>query len=194
MSIPTKELFMTPETLMLVGTNPTWQEDIRALAPDLGYTVLTGPHSTDEVLAALDAGTFSMLLIEQGHDLSRSPELLAALERAAAPTVQVTTRAECLPAEHITLNRPITQVSLAVAVEKARHGHTLNMALRKARQEIELVNAAFHARFDSSPLGMYRSTLQGRELPAAQLGGAGQRRLYPGGTDPDTQRRAVDVP
>ncbi|GAB1410643.1 hypothetical protein MASR1M90_17970 [Desulfovibrionales bacterium] len=165
---------MASESLLLLGADSAWQFQVQALAPELGYTA-TAPQTDWNTAQSLFAtGPWTMFLVEH-HIWAHSTAMREAVEQADLPVVCVVHENEALPEDQCVLSTPLTLLSLAVAVEKARHTHTLTMKLRKAHQETAAAQAAYNSRFAHSPLGLYRSTVDGRFISinpamAAMLG------------------------
>ena len=164
---------MTAATLLIVEDDGILAANLEILLTGLGYRVL-GPVATGEEAIAL--------LNEQPADL-----VLMDIELAGAlngiETAEALNRDLDLPIVFLTgfshdplldqakivapygyLIKPVPERELAATVAMSLHRHALDRQLSESRKALAASEARYRHLFDNSPLGIFRTTLDGRAL------------------------------
>ncbi|WP_306549331.1 PAS domain S-box protein [Desulfobulbus sp.] len=164
---------MNHATLLIVEDDGILAANLENTVLRLGYAVL-GPVATgEEAIAALDAHQADLVLMDI--------ELAGALN--GIQTAEIITRSRDIPIVFLTgfsqdrlleqakiaapygyLIKPVPERELAATLTMALHRHALDRQLKESREALAQSEARYRNLFEHSPLGIFRSTLDGKVL------------------------------
>jgi PAS domain S-box-containing protein len=164
---------MNHTTLLIVEDDGILAANLEDIVLHLGYAVL-GPVATgEEAIAALDAHQADLVLMDI--------ELAGTLN--GIQTADIITRSRDIPIVFLTgfsqdplleqakiaapygyLIKPVPERELTATLTMALHRHALDRQLKESRQALEQSEARYRNLFEHSPLGIFRSTLDGKAL------------------------------
>ena len=166
---------MTTATVLLVEDDSVSAAHLASLCLQLGYGVL-GPAATGaEALGLLSQQDADLALInialngpnkgvETAAQINRLTDipivfLSATAQDFSRPQARITPSPSCLV-------KPVAKQELAVALAVHLHGQSLSRQLKASQQALQASEAKYRHLFEHSPLGIFRTTIDGRLLMA----------------------------
>ena len=164
---------MSKATILIVEDDAILAMDLQRMLSQQGYTVVGPLASGEEAIAFLLDNQVDLVLmdIELAGTMNglRTAETLH--QTSDIPIVFLTGFSHHLLLEQAKiaapygyLIKPVPERNLAVTLEIALHRHSLDRQLQKSRVELEKSEAKYRQIFENSPLGIFRTTLDGRAL------------------------------
>jgi PAS domain S-box-containing protein len=164
---------MIPPTLLIVEDDGILAANLEAVLTELGYGVL-GPVSTGEAaLALLEQQPADLVLMDIELDGALNGIETAAIitGRSDVPIVFLSGFSQDPLLEQAKsttpygyLIKPVPERELAATVALSLHRHALDRQLRESRAALAQSEARYRHLFEDSPLGIFRTTVEGRPL------------------------------
>ncbi|WP_319586424.1 PAS domain S-box protein [uncultured Desulfobulbus sp.] len=164
---------MTTATLLIVEDDGILAANLEHILTDLGYGVL-GPVATgEEAITLLRDHPADMVLmdIELAGELNGIETAEIINHSSDVPIVFVTgfshdplLEQAKIVAPYGYLIKPVPERELAATVAMSLHRHSLDRQLRESRVALEESEAQYRHLFENSPMGIFRTTLDGKAL------------------------------
>ena len=166
---------MTTATLLIVEDDGILAANLESIVGELGYGVL-GPVATGE--AAIDllrerAADLVLMDIELAGELNGIKTAEQIGQFTDVPVVFLTgfshdplLEQAKTAAPYGYLIKPVPERELAATIAMSLHRHRLDQQLRESQRALEASEARYRHLFEHSPLGIFRSTLDGKLLLA----------------------------
>jgi PAS domain S-box-containing protein len=160
-------------TVLIVENDGDLAIELRDMLSRLGYRAAGLADSGEAAVALLAGKNFDLVLMDM--DLAGSMDSVAAAEAihriANIPIVflagssqgPLLARAR-IAASYGYLIRPVTEQELATTLQIALHRHTLDGKLKENQIALEKSEAKYRNLFENSPLGIFRTSLDGKAL------------------------------
>ena len=164
---------MSKATILMVEDDAILAMDLQRMISQLDYTVVGPLASGEEAIAFLPDNQVDLVLmdIELAGTMNgiRTAETLH--QTSDIPIVFLTgfshdplLEQAKIAAPYGYLIKPVPERELAATLEMALHRHSLDRQLQKSRLDLAKSEEKYRQLFENSPLGIFRTTLDGRAL------------------------------